>query len=91
VTGVEAMSPTSNLPKRVPGARLPSAAPAPEGGWFGTDVAWPTDDPDATAIRHICGHGLIDGAEAEALFHRVLDGLHRLNGDRPTDDASFVR
>jgi hypothetical protein len=78
----------SNLPKRVPGALLPSAGPAPDGGWFGTDVAWPTDDPDATAIRYMCGHGLIDGTEAEALFHRVLDGLHRLDGARPADNAS---
>lgn len=69
----------SNLPKRVPGAHLPSANTAPAGGWFGTEFAWPTDDPDANVIHRDCRSGLIDGPEAVALFNRVLDGLHRLD------------
>lgn len=74
----------ADLPKRVPGAHLPSASPAPEHGWFDAPIAWPTADPDATAIGRACGNGLIDGAGAEALLHRVLDGLHRLDGG-PSD------
>jgi hypothetical protein len=78
----------NDLPKRVPGARLRSASPAPEGGWFGTDVAWPTDDPDATALLNVAEYELIDESEADALFHRLLDGLHGLDATRPTDNAS---
>jgi hypothetical protein len=72
----------TRLPKRVPGAHLPQPGPTPEGGWFGTSVQWPTEDPDAgAAARYLRDCGLPEGPEADALLHHVLDGLRHLYAD----------
>jgi hypothetical protein len=75
--------PRSSLPTRVPGALLQQAGAAPEGGWFGTDVRWPTDDPDVNAaVHYLRRSGLPDGPEADALLQRVLDGVKRIGRPR---------
>lgn len=67
----------TSLPKRTPGAQLSQPGPAPESGWFGTPVPWPTSDPDVTAaVRYLRDSGLSEGPETDALLRRVLDGLH---------------
>lgn len=79
----------TSLPKRIPGAHLCQPHAAPEGGWFGEPVEWPTKDPDGTAANTVdtavaCYLGITElpaGAEAETLFRRVIDGLHRITPD----------
>lgn len=66
--------PRSSLPTRVPGAHLTQRDPASEGGWFGTDVRWPTQDPDVNYLRR---SGVADGPGTE-LLERVLAGVKRL-------------
>lgn len=78
-----ATGPRSSLPTRVPGAHLPKPGAAPEGGWFGTDVQWPIEDPDVNAAVHYLRHsGLQDGPETEDLLERVLDGVKRIGKAR---------
>jgi len=76
------------LPKRIPGACLLGAMQAPEGGWFGPPVQWPTDDPDASvAARFLRDYGLPDSPETVTLLHRVLDGLRQLDTGVYTETA----
>jgi hypothetical protein len=78
--------PRSSLLTRVPGAELSKPVEPPEDGWFGTPVAWPTEDDDLEArnamrvvARYLEGCGLPDDRhEAEELLERVLDGVKRV-------------
>jgi hypothetical protein len=66
------------LPKRIPRAHLPQPGPAPEGGWFGTGVQWPTEDLDIPFPRYLHGSALPGGPAGRARLQQVLDGLRQL-------------
>lgn len=81
----------SDLPRRVPGARLQELVEPPEGGWF-TPVGWPTEDDRRKATETVAdlmrvvapyleSVGVPADEQTEEFFTRVLDGVRRLSPD----------